>query len=148
MGSFFSGNKQEQEQAGYQVGQQLATNAVPKVNYNTANQFESSHTGWQGGQQGTMGTSIPQGPQAVNNGSDTMNYQPTNATVLGGSGSGFSPKDNEGPGLKEWGEFLQKMSAGGGNRGAQAQPMKLAQTGARGYNPIQGFGSVSQTGRW
>lgn len=140
MGSFFSGNKQEQEQAGYQVGQQLATNSVPKVNYNTANQFESSHTGWQGGQQGTMGTSIPQGPQAVNNGSDTMNYQPTQSSALNA------------PQVVEDKPSVMDTIMGGFSKipvqQQQSQPMKLARTGARGYNPIQGFGSVSQTGRW
>lgn len=138
MGSFFSSNKQEQEQAGYQVGQQLATTAVPKVNYNTANQFENSHTGWQGGQQGTVGTSIPQGPEAINNGSATMKYQPTQSAVM--------PQAVENkPSIMDniMGGF-SKISV----QQQQAQPMQLARTGARGYNPIQGFGSVNQTGRW
>lgn len=143
MGSFFSGNKQEQ--TGYQVGQQLAT-SLPKVGYNTANQFENSYQGWQGGQQGTMGTSIPQGPESVNNGSATMGYQPTQSTLLGGAGSGLS-LENGGPGLKEWGEFLQKSSSGGGKKSEQAGPMKL-QVPRTGYSPIQGFGSVNQSGRW
>lgn len=102
--------------------------------------------GWSGGTAGTLGSSIGTGAAAFSPAAGSaMAYAPTQSAVLGGSGSGVS-----GGSASSLDTLMNQLSnmPKRGQQEQQAQPMKLAKTNARGYNPIQGFGSVSQTGRW
>lgn len=102
--------------------------------------------GWSGGTAGTLGSSIGTGAAAFSPAAGSaMAYAPTQSAVLGGSGSGVS--GGSASSLDSVMNLLNNMPKQR-QQEQQAQPIKLAQTGARGYNPIQGFGSVSQTGRW
>lgn len=100
--------------------------------------------GWTGST-GTLGSSIGSGAAAFSPAAGSaMAYAPTQSTILGGSGSGVSSSASTFDTIMNQLGNIPKQS----NQEQKAQPMNLSRTGSRGYNPIQGFGSVSQTGRW
>lgn len=100
--------------------------------------------GW-GGTAGTLGSSIGTGAAAFSPAAGSaMAYMPTQSAVLGGTGSGASSA-----GASTLDTVMNQLSnLPKRKQQNEQQPIQMPRSASRGYNPIKGFGSVHETGRW